>query len=130
MDFGNNTENEERKLGIGIKAISILYFVGVLFIFASILYTYYYNKTTDTPIALNPVNTALTIIFGLMLLAGIRLIFKWKKLGVYLFFGSILLTLANNIIFSTGIKISDIFSSLLLPAIMLFFLRNKFKYFE
>lgn len=131
MDNNLQTNNERPTIGAGIITLSVLHFIGIFFVCVGVVLSFTFKDAIQqySGVSFTETTIILTLVIELVLLAALILLLRRKKLGVYLYYTVAVLSLANNIIFSGGFSIANIITPLVLPIIMFFFIKNKFKYF-
>lgn len=123
-DFQNDIQNE--KVGGGIIAISVIYFVINFFAILGLLSVLVLKDTineaaaksnlTNVNIELSTVDVFLSILFIIVLFTSLILILRKKAIGVYMYFGYVVVNLIYSIIVN-GFGFSTI-TSLVLPTLM------------
>lgn len=141
METGYEGTIEKKKLGGGIITLAVLTFVfnglGIIAsgVTLSVLDTI--NKTSESlgmP-TLSSTEIIIGIIVAIIGVVGFILILFRKKLGVYLYFASIVLNIIINIMSIASGKPTSALTyigmavGLIIPILLAVFLRKKFKYF-
>lgn len=133
MDFENELE---QKVGTGIKVISIIYFIingfGIFGFFTTFFMLDAINseyKKLGMP-ELTKGALIFSLILTILIIIGCALILAKNKIGIFLYVAAIAGNLIYGIVNSTSNTALTIISSLILPALYLFFIfKQKELYF-
>lgn len=135
-DFENTIEN--KKLGGGIIALAVITFVfsafGILGAIISLINLDNINNTLES-VGTAPISSTsliISLIISLIGVLGFILILLWKKIGIYLYYASIILSLITTFINTKDFSVFTVLGiavSLIIPVLLAIFLKNKFKFF-
>lgn len=141
MDNNLQTNNQRPGIGAGIITLAVLTFIGgAISLFSGFATLGNLDQINKLSAQFGgPTTSSTEVIIGLIVSAinviSFILILCWKKFGVYLYFGSVILSLIISFInlsklsSSTGYGFIGILISLIFPIILIVFLKSKFKYF-
>ena len=129
----NSINDENRKLGGGIITICVLHIIGnVLALVISIMYLIG-KKQIDLALGTTALqdtmpNIIATIVLALIMLISVTLLLLKKKIGLILYYISVLINLIVGIIMS-GFNISNLLLPLVLPILLAFLVKDKLSLF-
>lgn len=142
MEQGFGNDIEKKKLGGGIITLAVLTFVFSAFGLISNIFSL--SKLDETNKTLESMGMAtisstqiiISIAVAVIEVVGFILILRWKKLGVYMYYAAIVLSLITTFMFSSATGAMGVMLyvgvaiGLIIPILLAIFLRRKFKYFE
>lgn len=135
-DFENNIEG--KKLGGGIITLAVITFVfsaiGIVSSIITLLNLDNVNKTLESlgSVPISSTTLIISLIVSIIGVLGFILILLWKKIGIYLYYASIVLSLITTFINTKDFSAFTILGfviSLIIPVLLAIFLKNKFKFF-
>lgn len=135
-----NFENtiEQKKLGGGIITLAVITFIlsaiGILSSIFTLLNLDKMNQSLESMGVATISSTTLIISLTISTIGviGFILILLWKKIGVYFYYASTVLSIITTFINTKDFSIytyAGLVVGLIIPILLAIFLRNKFKYF-